>query len=154
MCRASAGDCDLPEYCTGASPHCPDDSFHMNGKPCYNQAEGFCHDGRCPTHQHHCWRLFGPGTHGTPGTPSALGTTRLCFHSAAAAPVNISCFLAFWPRERPTDGRTVTAVDFQQPAPEVLPQSHRDTDQNWINCCFSLLLSCYSQSLGQGCILI
>lgn len=33
----------------------------MNGKPCYNQAAGYCHDGQCPTHEHHCWRLFGPG---------------------------------------------------------------------------------------------
>ncbi|KAM3592181.1 uncharacterized protein V6R79_014109 [Siganus canaliculatus] len=62
VCRKSAGDCDLPEYCTGASADCPEDSFHMNGKPCFNRAEGYCHDGRCPTHQQHCWRLFGPGT--------------------------------------------------------------------------------------------
>ncbi|XP_075891085.1 zinc metalloproteinase-disintegrin-like VMP-III isoform X2 [Nelusetta ayraudi] len=61
VCRASAGKCDLPEYCTGASQDCPDDSFEMNGKPCYNQAEGYCHDGQCPTHQQHCWRLFGQG---------------------------------------------------------------------------------------------
>lgn len=61
VCRTSAGQCDLAEYCTGASEQCPEDSFEMNGKPCYNQAEGFCHDGQCPTHQQHCWRVFGPG---------------------------------------------------------------------------------------------
>lgn len=68
VCRPSAGDCDLTEYCTGASQFCPDDSFQMNGTPCYNQAEGYCHDGQCPTHQQHCWRLFGPGTPCTPST--------------------------------------------------------------------------------------
>ncbi|XP_029954393.1 disintegrin and metalloproteinase domain-containing protein 8-like isoform X2 [Salarias fasciatus] len=62
VCRRSAGDCDLPEYCTGESQDCPADSFEMNGKPCYNQAPGFCHDGRCPTREQHCWRLFGPGS--------------------------------------------------------------------------------------------
>lgn len=61
ICRTSAGECDLTEYCTGASEECPEDSFEMNGKPCYNQAAGYCHDGQCPTHEHHCWRLFGPG---------------------------------------------------------------------------------------------
>uniref|UniRef100_H3D2R3 ADAM metallopeptidase domain 8 n=1 Tax=Tetraodon nigroviridis TaxID=99883 RepID=H3D2R3_TETNG len=61
VCRVSAGECDLADYCTGASAECPEDGFEMNGKPCYNQVEGYCHDGRCPTHQHHCWRLFGPG---------------------------------------------------------------------------------------------
>nr|XP_046232317.1 zinc metalloproteinase-disintegrin-like BjussuMP-1 [Scatophagus argus] len=62
VCRKSAGDCDLPEYCTGVSQDCPEDSFHMNGKPCYNQAQGYCYDGQCPTHEQHCWRLFGTGT--------------------------------------------------------------------------------------------
>lgn len=57
----SVGECDLTDYCTGASAECPEDSFEMNGKPCYNQAEGYCHDGQCPTHEQHCWRLFGPG---------------------------------------------------------------------------------------------
>ncbi|KAF7664059.1 hypothetical protein LDENG_00191100 [Lucifuga dentata] len=61
VCRKAAGDCDLPEYCTGASEDCPEDSFEMNGKPCYDRAQGYCYNGQCPTHQQHCWRLFGPG---------------------------------------------------------------------------------------------
>uniref|UniRef100_UPI003AACAE1B zinc metalloproteinase-disintegrin-like atrase-A n=1 Tax=Centroberyx gerrardi TaxID=166262 RepID=UPI003AACAE1B len=61
VCRLSASDCDLPEYCTGVSESCPEDSFEMNGKPCYDQGQGFCYNGQCPTHQQHCWRLFGPG---------------------------------------------------------------------------------------------
>ncbi|KAK9529996.1 hypothetical protein VZT92_011536 [Zoarces viviparus] len=58
VCRESAGDCDLSEYCTGVSEECPEDGFEMNGKPCY---QGYCYNGQCPTHQQHCWRLFGPG---------------------------------------------------------------------------------------------
>ncbi|XP_035527384.1 disintegrin and metalloproteinase domain-containing protein 8-like [Morone saxatilis] len=62
VCRKSASGCDLPEYCTGVSEDCPEDSFEMNGKPCYDQAQGYCYNGRCPTHEQQCWRLFGPGT--------------------------------------------------------------------------------------------
>ncbi|XP_023262532.1 zinc metalloproteinase-disintegrin-like MTP8 [Seriola lalandi dorsalis] len=62
VCRKSASDCDLPEYCTGVSEDCPEDSFEMNGKPCYDQVQGYCYNGQCPTHEKHCWRLFGPGT--------------------------------------------------------------------------------------------
>lgn len=62
VCRRSAGDCDLPEFCGGESWECPADGFEMNGKPCYDRAPGFCRDGRCPTRERHCWRLFGPGS--------------------------------------------------------------------------------------------
>ncbi|MEQ2294805.1 hypothetical protein AMECASPLE_007526 [Ameca splendens] len=60
-CRGSAGACDLPEYCSGDSPDCPEDSFEMNGKPCYNKELGYCYNGQCPTRVQHCWRLFGEG---------------------------------------------------------------------------------------------
>lgn len=45
-----------------SSEVCPENSFVMNGKPCYDQAQGYCHNGQCPTYQQHCWRLFGKGT--------------------------------------------------------------------------------------------
>lgn len=61
MCRTSAGECDLPEYCSGQSQDCPKDDFEMNGKPC-SKAAGFCYNGQCPTREQHCWRLFGPGS--------------------------------------------------------------------------------------------
>ncbi|KAK2820733.1 hypothetical protein Q5P01_023692 [Channa striata] len=61
VCRKSASDCDLPDYCTGVSEDCPEDSFEMNGKPCSDQAQGYCYNGQCPTQEQHCWRLFGPG---------------------------------------------------------------------------------------------
>ncbi|KAM6896866.1 zinc metalloproteinase-disintegrin-like 2d [Xenentodon cancila] len=66
VCRKSAGECDLPEYCTGQSQDCPEDDFEMNGKPCYNQASGYCHNGQCPTREQHCWRLFGEGAKNGP----------------------------------------------------------------------------------------
>ncbi|XP_023679994.1 disintegrin and metalloproteinase domain-containing protein 8a isoform X2 [Paramormyrops kingsleyae] len=61
LCRASATDCDLAEYCTGQSPHCPKDTFKMNGVPCYSE-RGYCYNGRCPTLQSHCTHLWGKGT--------------------------------------------------------------------------------------------
>ncbi|XP_011486721.3 zinc metalloproteinase-disintegrin-like atrase-A [Oryzias latipes] len=72
VCRKPASECDLPEYCTGDSQDCPEDAFEMNGKPCYTQTQGFCFDGRCPTREHHCWRLFGEGAKVGPD---------LCFNS-------------------------------------------------------------------------
>uniref|UniRef100_A0A8C7DEX8 ADAM metallopeptidase domain 8b n=1 Tax=Oncorhynchus kisutch TaxID=8019 RepID=A0A8C7DEX8_ONCKI len=61
LCRAASSDCDLAEYCTGTSEHCPEDTFKMNGKPC-NYSQGYCYNGQCPTLQQHCKRLWGPGT--------------------------------------------------------------------------------------------
>lgn len=72
VCRQSAGSCDLPEFCTGLSSDCPEDSFEMNGKPCYKTlqgsgtVQGYCYNGQCPTREHHCWRLFGPGAQVAP----------------------------------------------------------------------------------------
>uniref|UniRef100_A0A672JW38 ADAM metallopeptidase domain 8a n=1 Tax=Sinocyclocheilus grahami TaxID=75366 RepID=A0A672JW38_SINGR len=58
LCRKSAHDCDLDEYCTGESAFCPEDEYKMNGLPCnYNQ--GYCYNGQCPTHKEHCKMLWG-----------------------------------------------------------------------------------------------
>ncbi|RXN25441.1 disintegrin and metallo ase domain-containing 8-like protein [Labeo rohita] len=58
LCRKSAHDCDLDEYCTGISAFCPEDEYKMNGHPCnYNQ--GYCYNGQCPTHKEHCKKLWG-----------------------------------------------------------------------------------------------
>ncbi|XP_052428928.1 disintegrin and metalloproteinase domain-containing protein 8-like [Carassius gibelio] len=58
ICRKSAHDCDLDEYCTGESAFCPEDEYKMNGIPCnYNQ--GYCYNGQCPTHKEHCKLLWG-----------------------------------------------------------------------------------------------
>ncbi|KAB5555369.1 hypothetical protein PHYPO_G00033230 [Pangasianodon hypophthalmus] len=58
LCRASANECDLDEYCTGMSEKCPEDSFRMNGIPC-SYGDSYCYDGQCPTHLQHCQRLWG-----------------------------------------------------------------------------------------------
>nr|XP_055032462.1 zinc metalloproteinase-disintegrin-like jararhagin isoform X2 [Misgurnus anguillicaudatus] len=58
LCRESANQCDLEEYCTGLSENCPENEFHMNGIPC-NQ--GYCYNGQCPTHLQHCQSLWGAG---------------------------------------------------------------------------------------------
>ncbi|XP_024242479.1 zinc metalloproteinase-disintegrin-like 4a isoform X2 [Oncorhynchus tshawytscha] len=59
LCRRASSDCDLAEYCTGTSEHCPEDTFQMNGKPC-SYGRGYCYNGQCPTLQQHCKRLWGP----------------------------------------------------------------------------------------------
>ncbi|KFM12897.1 Disintegrin and metalloproteinase domain-containing protein 15, partial [Aptenodytes forsteri] len=33
-CREPLGECDLPEFCDGVSPHCPPDAFLQEGQPC------------------------------------------------------------------------------------------------------------------------
>ncbi|KAJ3607948.1 hypothetical protein NHX12_024999 [Muraenolepis orangiensis] len=91
--------CDLAEYCTGMSEGCPEESFVMNGKPCYNQGQGYCYNGQCPTHKHHCWRLFGPAaTMGSDGCfdlnrngqdVAHCGRTRYGYIPCAAA--NVKC---------------------------------------------------------------
>lgn len=60
LCRESVSECDLVEYCTGLSHQCPPDDFHMNGIACGSH-EGYCYNGRCPTHLQHCQSLWGTG---------------------------------------------------------------------------------------------
>ncbi|XP_016120746.1 zinc metalloproteinase-disintegrin-like leucurogin, partial [Sinocyclocheilus grahami] len=58
LCRAPENECDIPEYCTGLSEHCPENDFKMNGIPC-SSGQGYCYNGQCPTHLQHCQRLWG-----------------------------------------------------------------------------------------------
>ncbi|KAJ7327272.1 hypothetical protein JRQ81_017031, partial [Phrynocephalus forsythii] len=60
MCREAAGSCDLPEYCTGASPYCPTNVYLMDGSTCAH-GEAYCKDGMCMTHHQQCVQLWGPG---------------------------------------------------------------------------------------------
>ncbi|XP_027622270.1 disintegrin and metalloproteinase domain-containing protein 33 [Tupaia chinensis] len=60
-CRRAAGDCDLPEFCTGASPLCPPDVYLLDGSPCAS-GRGYCRDGACPTLEQQCQQLWGPGS--------------------------------------------------------------------------------------------
>ncbi|XP_069908134.1 disintegrin and metalloproteinase domain-containing protein 33 isoform X4 [Oryctolagus cuniculus] len=65
LCRAAAGDCDLPEFCTGSSPHCPPDVYLLDGSPCAG-GHGYCRDGACPTLEQQCQQLWGPGSRAAP----------------------------------------------------------------------------------------
>ncbi|XP_041714361.1 disintegrin and metalloproteinase domain-containing protein 8-like isoform X2 [Coregonus clupeaformis] len=102
LCRTASSDCDLAEYCTGTSEHCPEDTFKMNGKPC-NSGQGYCYNGQCPTLQQHCKRLWGPAAQ--VGTDSCFnlnldgiegahcGRTKYGF--ARCTPQNIKCGTLF-----------------------------------------------------------
>ncbi|XP_048855597.1 disintegrin and metalloproteinase domain-containing protein 33-like [Brienomyrus brachyistius] len=60
LCRAAAGACDLPEYCTGALPYCPSNVYLMDGSLCQN-GRAYCYNGMCLTHEQQCLQLWGPG---------------------------------------------------------------------------------------------
>ncbi|XP_067389763.1 disintegrin and metalloproteinase domain-containing protein 33 [Emydura macquarii macquarii] len=60
MCREPAGSCDLPEYCTGASPYCPANVYLLDGSACAS-GEAYCSNGMCMTHHQQCVQLWGPG---------------------------------------------------------------------------------------------
>ncbi|XP_015684939.1 disintegrin and metalloproteinase domain-containing protein 19-like, partial [Protobothrops mucrosquamatus] len=60
LCRQPAGSCDLPEYCTGASPYCPSNVYLLDGSTCSHGGE-YCYNGMCMTHHQQCVQLWGPG---------------------------------------------------------------------------------------------
>ncbi|KAJ8407632.1 hypothetical protein AAFF_G00274890 [Aldrovandia affinis] len=60
MCRGPAGACDLPEYCTGASPYCPSNVYLLDGSSCHND-RAYCYNGMCLTHEQQCLQLWGYG---------------------------------------------------------------------------------------------
>ncbi|XP_069850012.1 disintegrin and metalloproteinase domain-containing protein 19 [Dipodomys merriami] len=59
LCREQAGQCDLPEFCTGKSPHCPSNFYQMDGTPC-ESGQAYCYIGMCLTYHDQCQRLWGP----------------------------------------------------------------------------------------------
>ena len=60
LCRGKSGnpDCDLEEFCTGTSPHCPDNFFVRDGLPCLG-GTAYCYGGGCKTHDTQCEMLWG-----------------------------------------------------------------------------------------------
>ncbi|XP_062257686.1 disintegrin and metalloproteinase domain-containing protein 12 [Platichthys flesus] len=66
QCRDSSNSCDLPEFCTGANPHCPANVYLHDGHACHN-VEGYCYNGICQTHEQQCITLWGPGAKPAPG---------------------------------------------------------------------------------------
>ncbi|XP_075063568.1 disintegrin and metalloproteinase domain-containing protein 9-like isoform X2 [Mixophyes fleayi] len=59
LCRRPADECDLPEYCSGTTPTCPEDLFQQNGNLC-NDKSSFCYKGLCQNADIQCRQLFGP----------------------------------------------------------------------------------------------
>ncbi|XP_074502231.1 disintegrin and metalloproteinase domain-containing protein 12 isoform X3 [Sebastes fasciatus] len=66
LCRESSNSCDLPEFCTGANPHCPANVYLHDGHGCHS-VEGYCYNGICQTHEQQCITLWGPGAKPAPG---------------------------------------------------------------------------------------
>ncbi|KAJ3585707.1 hypothetical protein NHX12_014426, partial [Muraenolepis orangiensis] len=58
LCRGPAGACDLPEFCTGASPYCPSNVYLLDGSSCQQHA-AYCYSGMCLTHLTQCLQLWG-----------------------------------------------------------------------------------------------
>ncbi|CAL8297350.1 unnamed protein product [Merluccius merluccius] len=59
-CREAGNSCDLPEFCTGSSAHCPANVFLHDGHAC-QRVDGYCYNGICQTHEQQCTTLWGPG---------------------------------------------------------------------------------------------
>ncbi|XP_027951822.1 disintegrin and metalloproteinase domain-containing protein 29-like [Eumetopias jubatus] len=64
LCRPIRNICDLPEYCTGRSPQCPNNFYMQDGTPCTE--EGYCYHGNCTDRTVHCKEIFGANTVGGP----------------------------------------------------------------------------------------
>lgn len=71
VCRKSRGECDLPEYCSGATNQCPPDVHKQNGFSC-SSGQGYCFLGQCPLHDAQCAELWGS---------DARNSDRLCYSS-------------------------------------------------------------------------
>ncbi|KAJ3598508.1 hypothetical protein NHX12_002019 [Muraenolepis orangiensis] len=70
-CREPLGECDLPEFCTGTSAHCPANVFLQNGEPCEDSAS-YCFGGTCTSLNSQCQMLWGANASHAPA---------LCFSS-------------------------------------------------------------------------
>ncbi|XP_063369368.1 disintegrin and metalloproteinase domain-containing protein 33-like [Cydia amplana] len=57
-CRATNSECDLPEFCNGSSPFCPQDVHKMDATPC-RKGQAYCVRGSCRTHTDQCRLLWG-----------------------------------------------------------------------------------------------
>ncbi|XP_053125136.1 disintegrin and metalloproteinase domain-containing protein 9 isoform X2 [Hemicordylus capensis] len=64
-CRDPTSECDLPEYCNGTSPFCPQDVTLQNGHPCHKD-EAYCYNGMCQYYEAQCQAIFGPKAKAAP----------------------------------------------------------------------------------------
>lgn len=80
-CRPKQDDCDLAEYCDGASAVCPEDVFAVNGEPC-DRGLGYCYNGQCPQRPLQCQKMFGAG---------AVEAPRSCYNQNTRATYYAFC---------------------------------------------------------------
>ncbi|XP_076711382.1 disintegrin and metalloproteinase domain-containing protein 25-like [Callospermophilus lateralis] len=57
VCRETVSECDLPEWCNGTSPECPEDVYVQDGVRCMDS--GYCHEKRCNARDEQCRQIFG-----------------------------------------------------------------------------------------------
>ena len=63
VCRASTGQCDPQETCSGTGPTCPNDVKEQDGKACGNASAGLtCAAGQCTSRDLQCKTLMGSFT--------------------------------------------------------------------------------------------
>ncbi|XP_039697279.1 disintegrin and metalloproteinase domain-containing protein 30 [Pteropus medius] len=58
ICRKEENECDLAEYCDGASNLCPNDTYKQDGTPC--KYEAHCFRKGCRSTYMQCQNIFGP----------------------------------------------------------------------------------------------
>ncbi|XP_039270659.2 disintegrin and metalloproteinase domain-containing protein 12-like isoform X1 [Styela clava] len=58
VCRPNQNDCDIAEYCSGFSAHCPSNIHKIDGMDC-NTGGGICYGGVCRTHDMQCQEIWG-----------------------------------------------------------------------------------------------
>ncbi|PLB55031.1 Disintegrin and metallo proteinase domain-containing protein B [Aspergillus steynii IBT 23096] len=64
VCRASRGECDVEEKCTGNSSTCPSDHFKDDGSKCGNSSSGLtCASGQCTSRDYQCRSVMGSLLH-------------------------------------------------------------------------------------------
>ncbi|KAJ5899686.1 hypothetical protein N7495_004430 [Penicillium taxi] len=59
VCRASTGDCDIAETCTGTSSACPDDKYKDDGNSCGSSSGLTCASGQCTSRDYQCRTVMG-----------------------------------------------------------------------------------------------
>ncbi|KAJ5149624.1 hypothetical protein N7448_001202 [Penicillium atrosanguineum] len=59
VCRASTGQCDIEEKCTGNSSSCPDDKYEKDGTSCGSSKGLACASGQCTSRDYQCRTVMG-----------------------------------------------------------------------------------------------
>lgn len=60
VCRASTGECDIAETCTGTSSSCPDNKYKDDGSSCGDKNQGLsCASGQCTSRDYQCRTVIG-----------------------------------------------------------------------------------------------